>query len=209
MKERTFYETIGYPYTALVTTTFRMTLLGRKVIPPLVIALIPLAPVLIMRVLYFLFASRHEFHIGDPFEIYSGICAVMHLQFVVPMMALMRGMTIFSEEKKERTITYLFLRPVPRSVLAAGKYTGSLLSLIVLLSFSLVSVFGILGTFPNTDMITGDFGVLLKDIAVLSLGLAAYAAVLMVVGTFFKHSLLISIFLVFMWDSAAAYIPGF
>ena len=57
-------------------------------------------------------------------------------------------------------------------------------------------------------MIFGDFATLVKDTWVLCLGLAVYGAVMMLIGTYFKRSLMIGIFLIFVWDAFAAYIPG-
>ena len=204
-----FLKQVYYPLTGLISVNAKMMLLSRKVAAPLIIALIPVLLVFVMRIIVFIFSGKEEFHTGDPFEIYSVMCASMYLQFIVPMLALLRGITTFSEETREKTITFLFLRPVPRTVLATGKYLGSLVTMTVLLAMSMTLVFIILGSMPGADIIQGDFPVLVKDISILTLGLAAYGAVLMFVGAYFRRSLLIGIMLVFVWDAFAAYIPGF
>ena len=204
-----FLKKIGYPLTGLISVNAKMMLLSRRVAAPLIIALIPVLLVLIMRIVVFIFSGKEEFHTGDPFEIYSVMCATMYLQFIVPMLALLRGITTFSEEVREKTITFLFLRPMPRWVLATGKYLGSLVTMTVLLASSMILVFLTLGSMPGADIIRGDMPVLLKDICILSLGVAAYGAVMMFIGSYFRRSLMIGIMLIFVWDAFAAYIPGF
>jgi ABC-type transport system involved in multi-copper enzyme maturation permease subunit len=205
----TFSNSIGYPLTALITTNTRAFLFTSKVIAPLIIAALPVLLVAVMRIVFWIFSQWEDMHIGDRFEIYSVISATIFLQFIVPLLALLRGLTIFSEEKRERTITYLFLRPIPRTVLALGKFLGAIIPMMILLALSMAGVFMILGTFPDTDIIQYDTPVLIKDIWILCLGLAAYAGVMMLIGTYFKRSLLIGIFLIFVWDAFASYIPGF
>jgi ABC-type transport system involved in multi-copper enzyme maturation permease subunit len=206
---RSLLTKIGYPLTALITTNVRMQLFTRRIIPPLIIVAIPFTLVFVMRVIFWIFSAKQEFNADTPFDIYSALCASAYLQFVVPMLALLRGLTVFSEEKKEKTITYLFLRPLPRWVLASGKYLGSLFTMCVLLAGSMIGAFLVLGSLPESNLLQGDIPVLLTDIGTLSLGLAAYGSVMMAIGTYFRKSLLIGIFLIFIWDPFAAYIPGF
>ncbi|MBD3265721.1 ABC transporter permease subunit [bacterium] len=204
-----FQTTIGYPLTALVTTNFRTALGTGRIFAPLIIVLLPVVIVGVMRVVYFFLSQWQDIQIGDRFTIYSVMCATIFLQFIVPLLALLRGMTIFAEEKKQRTITYLFLRPVPRPVLSAGKFIGSMAAMCLLLAMSITAVFLILGSFPETDIIRYDYPVLLNDIWILCLGLLAYGSVMMFIGTYFKRYLLFGIILIFVWDAFASYIPGF
>lgn len=198
-----------YPFTALVTTNAKMSLLSRKVFFPGFIAAFPLALVLFYRVLRAIFGEINASpEHSDPFIIYSMLCAMLYLQLVIPLLALLKGMGTFTEEIEEGTLMFLRLRPVPRTIIVAGKFFAFVLSTGVLLILSLWSSYAILSTIPDAEMFLGDFKILIKDTWVLTLGLAAYGSVMMLVGTYFKHRIVAGIFLIFVWDAWAAYIPG-
>ena len=201
---------IVYPLTALVTTNTRMTLLSSKILFPCAIAIVPLALVILLRVLWAILGTPVNANpeSTDPYFIYSMICAMLYMQLVIPLLALLKGMGTFTEEIEEGTLMFLRLRPVPRLVIIAGKYLAFVFSIGILLVFSLWASYIVLSTIPEAEMFWGDLKVLIKDTWVLMLGLAAYGSVMMLVGTYFKHRIMIGIFLLFVWDAWAAFIPG-
>ncbi|HQH71473.1 MAG TPA: ABC transporter permease [bacterium] len=200
---------VFYPLTALVTVNTRMSLLSRKVIFPAVIVSFPLLLVLVFRLVFAIWgppSSNPEDQ--DPYNMYSVLCVSLYLQFVVPLIALLKGMTTFYEEIEEGTLMFLRLRPVPRVVIITGKFLAYVVTVSLLLILSLWGSYAILSSIPGSDMFWGDLKILIKDTWILCLGLAAYGAVMMLVGTYFKRSILVGIFLLFVWDAWAAYIPG-
>ena len=64
----------------------------------------------------------------------------LYLRFIVPVLALYYGTALVADEVEDKTITYLFTRPIPRSAVLIGKYLAYLAStvLIVLPSVMLV-----------------------------------------------------------------------
>ena len=72
----------------------------------------------------------------------STVRAVAHiawflsLQVVVPLVALVAGSAVISEEIENRTITYVFTRPVPRAALLYGRLLATLLLVTTLLGAS-------------------------------------------------------------------------
>lgn len=198
-----------YPFTALVTTNTKMSLLSGKVFFPAMIAAIPLVLVIILRSLWAIMgAPNANPETSDPYVIYSMLCAMLYLQLAIPLLALLKGMGTFTEEIEEGTLMFLRLRPVPRTIIIAGKFFAFVLSTALLLIVSLWGSYIILSTIPESDMLLGDLDILIKDTWVLTLGLAAYGSVMMLVGTYFKHRIMMGIFLLFVWDAWAAYIPG-
>lgn len=200
---------ILYPLTALIAVNTQMALLTRKVVFPSLIVLFPVSLIVIWRILYLIWgppgSSPQE---SDPYVTYSILCVSMFLQFIVPMLGLLKGMSTFTEEIEEGTLMFLRLRPVPRSVIILGKYLSFVVSTGILLTFSLWTCYILLSSIPGSDMFWGDFTTLVKDTWVLCLGVASYGAVMMLIGTYFKRSLMYGIFLIFVWDAFAAYIPG-
>jgi ABC-2 type transport system permease protein len=199
---------ILYPFTALVTTNAKMSLLSRKVFFPSVIVSFPLALVIILRVLWAIWGAPNANPEYNPYFIYSMLCAMLYLQLVIPLLALLKGMGTFTEEIEEGTLMFLRLRPVPRTIIVAGKFFAFVLSTSILLIISLWGSYAILSTIPDSDMFLGDLKIVIKDTWVLILGLAAYGSIMMLVGTYFKHRIVAGIFLIFVWDAWAAYIPG-
>ena len=200
---------VVYPLTALVTVNTRMSLMSRKVLFPAVIVSFPLLLVLIFRLIFAIWGPpSNDPADQDPYTMYSVLCVSLYLQFVVPLAALLKGMTTFYEEIEEGTLMFLRLRPVPPVLIITGKFLAYVVTVSLLLIISLWSSYAILSSIPGSDMFWGDLKILLKDTWILCLGLAAYGAVMMLVGTYFKRSILMGIFLLFVWDAWAAYIPG-
>jgi ABC-2 type transport system permease protein len=171
----------------------------------LIVVGIPLVLVLVYRAaLWYVGELPNQ---TDPFEIYSVMNMTLFMQFMLPLLALIKGLSIFSDEVEEGTVMFLFLRPVPRTVLVAGKFLAYWITIGVLLTCSVILTFLILYTSPNSNLLFEDVQILIKDLWVLCLGVGAYGSILMLFGVFFKHSLQVSV-LFFIWDAVAAYIPG-
>jgi hypothetical protein len=62
---------------------------------------------------------------------------------------------------------------------------------------------------PMHGSLGGSFIDLVKDLALLSLGLAVYGAVFAFIGAKFKRPLLIGLIFIFGWENAALAFPGY
>jgi hypothetical protein len=62
---------------------------------------------------------------------------------------------------------------------------------------------------PMQGSLGGSFLDLLKDLALLALGLAVYGAVFAFIGAKFKRPLLIGLIFIFGWEQAALAFPGY
>jgi ABC-type Na+ efflux pump permease subunit len=131
----------------------------------------------------------------------------MYLRFIIPVLGVFYGTSLIADEVEDKTITYLFTRPISRGAVLVGKYLAYLgcttfvvLPSIVLVYLLIVPLRGSLGaSFPD----------LLKDLLLLALGLAVYGAVFSFVGAAFKRPLLIGLIFVFGWEQAALAFPGY
>lgn len=131
---------------------------------------------------------------------------VLFLRFVVPILGVFYGTALIADEVDDKTITYLFTRPIPRGAVLVGKYLAYLVctSLVVLPSvmlvyFLLVRIEEIPATFPS----------LVVDLGLLFVGLAAYGALFAFVGAFFRRPLVIGLVFIVGWEQTAMALPGY
>ena len=131
-----------------------------------------------------------------------------YLQFSVPLLGMFYGTALIADEVEDKTITYLFTRPVSRGAVLFGKYlaylgcTGLVVLPSVMFVFFLVVPLegGRIGTsFPN----------LAKDLALLAVGLAVYGALFALVGAWFKRPLLTGLVFIFLWEPIIVFVPGY
>src|SRR5262249_16341946 len=51
---------------------------------------------------------------------------LLYIRFIVPVLGVFYGTALIADEVDDRTITYLFTRPIPRSAVLFGKYLAYL-----------------------------------------------------------------------------------
>ena len=131
---------------------------------------------------------------------------MLFLRFIVPILGVFYGTALMADEVEDKTITYLFTRPIPRGAVLVGKYLAYLActSLVVLPSVMLVYFLLV-----RLNEVPGTFFQLLTDLGLLGLGLAVYGAVFAFVGAFFKRPLVIGLVFVTGWEQTAMALPGY
>ena len=132
---------------------------------------------------------------------------VFYLRFTVPVLGVFYGTSLMADEVEDKTITYLFTRPIPRGAVLIGKYLAYLACTVFVVLPSVVLVY--LLVVPIRGSLGGSFLDLVKDLALLALGLAVYGAVFAFVGAKFKRPLLIGLIFIFGWEQAALAFPGY
>ena len=131
----------------------------------------------------------------------------MYLRFIVPVLGVFYGTSLIADEVEDKTITYLFTRPIPRGAVLVGKYLAYLACTAFVVLPSIVLVY--LLVVPMRGSLGAAFPDLLKDLLLLALGLAVYGAVFAFVGAKFKRPLLVGLIFVFGWEQAALAFPGY
>jgi ABC-2 type transport system permease protein len=131
---------------------------------------------------------------------------MLFLRFAVPILGVFYGTALMADEVEDKTITYLFTRPVPRGAVMVGKYLAYLVctSLVVLPSVMLVYFLLV-----PPSQIPATFMQLVTDLGLLFIGLAAYGALFAFVGAFFKRPLVIGLVFVTGWEQTALALPGY
>ena len=132
---------------------------------------------------------------------------VFYLRFTVPVLGVFYGTALMADEIEDKTITYLFTRPIRRGAVLVGKYFAYLACTTFVVLPSVVLVY--LLVVPMQGTLGGSFIDLLKDLAILAIGLAVYGALFAFVGAKFKRPLLIGLVFIFGWEQAAMVFPGY
>jgi ABC-2 type transport system permease protein len=133
---------------------------------------------------------------------------VFYLRFTVPVLALFYGTSLIADEVDDKTITYLFSRPIPRGAVMMGKYLAYLVCTVMVVLPSVVLVY--LLVVPRAGgSLAGTFPALLKDLGLLAVGLAVYGALFAFVGARIKRPLVIGLIFLFGWEPTVLVFPGY
>ena len=130
----------------------------------------------------------------------------LYLRFIVPVLAVYYGTALIADEVEDKTITYLFTRPIPRGAVLLGKFLAYFVCTVMVVLPSLMIVYFLMGI--SGSSLAATFPSLLKDLALIILGLLAYGGLFAFVGARFKRPLVIGLVFVFLWEQAAMTIPG-
>ena len=132
---------------------------------------------------------------------------LLYIRFVIPVLGVFYGTALIADEVDDKTITYLFTRPIPRGAVLVGKYLAYLGCTILLVLPSVVLVF--FAIVPVGGSIGESFPALLEDLGMLAIGLAAYGAVFAWVGARLKRPLVIGLVFAFGWEPGVLLFPGY
>ena len=132
---------------------------------------------------------------------------VFFLRFTVPVLGVFYGTSLIADEVEDKTITYLFTAADPARG-RAGRQVPGLPRLHVLRRAAVGGASSTCCVVPMRGSLGASFIDLLKDLALLALGLAVYGAVFAFIGARFKRPLLVGLIFVFGWEQAALALPG-
>jgi ABC-type transport system involved in multi-copper enzyme maturation permease subunit len=132
---------------------------------------------------------------------------VFYLRFTIPVLGVFYGTSLIADEVEDKTITYLFTRPIPKGSVLLGKYLAYLACTVFVVLPSVVIVY--LAIVPMRGSLGASFLDLLKDLFLLAIGLAAYGAVFAFIGARFKRPLLVGLIFIFGWEQVALAFPGY
>jgi ABC-2 type transport system permease protein len=140
--------------------------------------------------------------------LFGGMIWMLYLRFMVPILGVFYGTSLMADEVEDKTITYLFTRPIPRGAVLVGKYLAYLACTVLIVLPSVMLVF-FLVTPIGGGSIAGSFTSLLKDLGLLAAGLAAYGALFAFIGAQLKRPLLIGLAFAFGWEFVVMLLPGY
>jgi len=129
------------------------------------------------------------------------------IRFGIPVLGVFYGTSLIADEVEDKTITYLFTRPIPRGAVLLGKYLAYLVCTVFVVLPAIVLVW--LLVVPLGGSLGASFPDLVKDLGLLALGLAVYGALFAYVGASLKRPLLIGLVFVLGWEPVALVLPGY
>jgi ABC-type transport system involved in multi-copper enzyme maturation permease subunit len=132
---------------------------------------------------------------------------VFFVRFCVPVLGVFYGTSLIADEVEDKTITYLFTRPIPRGAVLLGKYLAYVICTVFVVLPAVVLVW--LLVVPMGGSLGATFGDLVKDLGILALGLLAYGAFFSFIGATVKRPLLVGLLFVFGWEMIALALPGY
>ena len=142
----------------------------------------------------------------DGGSIFGMMIWVFFLRFIVPVLGVFYGTALIADEVEDRTITYLFTRPIRRGAVLVGKYLAYLVSTSLVVLPSVVLVYFLL---VPLNQVGRTFVPFAADLGLLALGLAAYGALFALVGAALKRPLVSGLVFVFGWEQIALLVPGY
>jgi ABC-type Na+ efflux pump permease subunit len=140
--------------------------------------------------------------------IFGLIIWILYIRFIVPVLGVFYGTALIADEVEDKTITYLFTRPISRSAVLLGKYLAYLVCTTLLVLPSVMIVFFIVVP-TGGGSIAQAFPSLLTDFGMLVVGLMAYGAVFALVGTRLKRPLIVGLVFAFGWEPGVLFFPGY
>jgi ABC-2 type transport system permease protein len=159
--------------------------------------------------------AMHARRIG-PEEIATNLCWFLYLQVVVPLVALLQGQAVISREVEDRTITYLFSRPISRPAMFVGRTLGACaFTLLLLLAGAalllLAAAHGPIRTpnpahYPLAPLL--EDGVVVPFLVAVALGTLAYTLIFAALGVFTKHPMILGLAYTFALEGFLANLPG-
>jgi hypothetical protein len=181
----------------------RSVLLGLLLGGPVLIAVV-------LRIVATLYASGFQINGAQAVgaSIFGMMIWLLYIRFIVPVLGVFYGTALIADEVEDKTITYLFTRPIPRSAVLLGKYLAYLVCTILLVLPSVVLVYFLV--VPTGGSGIGEsFPALVSDLVMMAIGLAAYGAVFALVGTRLKRPLVVGLVYAFGWEPAVLLFPGY
>ena len=142
----------------------------------------------------------------DAVSMFGAIIWILFLWFIVPVLGVFYGTSLIADEVDDKTITYLFTRPVRRGAVVVGKYMAYLLCTTLVVLPSGMIVYFLMVPFGQ---IPASFISLIVDLGVLGLGLAAYGALFALVGAALRRPLIIGLVFIFGWELVTLLLPGY
>jgi ABC-2 type transport system permease protein len=133
---------------------------------------------------------------------------MLYIRFIVPVLGVFYGTSLIADEVDDKTITYLFTRPIPRAAVLFGKYAAYLVCTALIVLPSVVVVYLLIVPIRGGS-IGAAFPSLLADLGVMAIGLASYGALFGLVGARLKRPLVIGLVFAFGWEPGVLLFPGY
>ena len=201
----------GFLYSALRVFDLSLSqmLWSRRTIFMLLVVGVPVVLATVVRLIDVISANSMQVNgvAMDGPAIFGMMIWMFFVRFSVPVLSIFYGTALIADEVEDKTITFLFTRPIPRGAVLVGKYIAFLASTLLVVLPSVMIVW--LLVVPIRGTLGASFIPLVKDLLILVAGFAVYGAFFAFIGARFKRPLMIALIFVFAWENAALLFPGY
>jgi ABC-2 type transport system permease protein len=142
-------------------------------------------------------------------QVFGTLMSTAVIHFLVVFVTLFYGTALISDEVEGKTLTYLFVRPIPKPTILIGKYLALAWISVMLVLPTIVLSYVILYLQRDLQPFMEDIGLLAKDMGIVLLALLAYGSFFALIGAWLKHSILAGLIYAFGWEGIISYLPGF
>lgn len=171
----------------------------------LVAALLCAIPVAIST----LIVTVSHFEGPPPLDLLQGILWHLLVQIITPLVALIFGSAVVAEEIEDRTITYLFTRPIQRAAILVGRWLAALVPMLTALGLSAWGVLHLLGGLGSEERVDWmPEGFRWRTLVVVLAGGAVYSALFAAAGALFKRPILVGLAYTFVYELILGNLPG-
>src|SRR5437870_5563949 len=102
-------------------------------------------PVLLAAIIRILSTSLGPFQVNGVqvtgAALFGTMIWLLYIRFIVPVLGVFYGTSLIADEVDDKTITYLFTRPIPRRAVLLGKYLAYLVCTALLVLPSVILVY--------------------------------------------------------------------
>jgi ABC-2 type transport system permease protein len=144
-----------------------------------------------------------------PAQVFGTLMSTAIIHFLVVFVTLFYGTALISDEIEGKTLTYLFIRPIPKPTIMVGKFLALVWISVILVLPTIVLSYFILYLQSDLRPFMEDISLLAKDLGIVFLALLAYGSFFALIGALLKHSILAGLVYAFGWEGIVSYLPGF
>ena len=183
------------PYFALFKLTLRQLFWSRRVL------LILLGCVLLLSItVLFRFYARGTTTVNT----FIPYITLIGYGFLTNLCAIFYGSAIVSDEIDGKGLTYLQMRPLPKSMILLTKFTAFMTGTVVIVGLSHILLMGIMQTHPKLKERLLVVGMSFRYTGSFALGLFTYGTFAMLLSVRFKFPVLWGLLFVFGWERITA-----
>jgi ABC-type transport system involved in multi-copper enzyme maturation permease subunit len=145
---------------------------------------------------------------GEPVPAFE-IGWLLMVQGTVPLVSLILGAAVVAEEIEDRTLTFLFTRPIPRASVLVGRLLAALVVAWLLLGAGAETAFALLqaGAGGNAEQaLPPGMAAAMRNACLM--GARVYTTVFAVAGAMFKHPMIVGIGYTFVVEGFVSLLPG-
>ena len=173
-------------FAAIVAATLRQLLGGRRIIALAAMALLPAGVLLALLAGEPTAGADRSFHEAP---------LIILLVIVLPVISLVFGAGALGDERRDATLSFLLLRPLPRTLVAGAKLLAAWAA-----AFAVVGTGGVVMS-VTLGARAGNWGTLGPLLLAAALSTLAYTAVFLTLGYLTRHAVLVGLVYAFVWES--------